>query len=146
MVSTCCPPPFNAMADKATDKRDSRQLVGLLTYNPGGSSLFKSFFLGCPPCARGTGQHLKESIVTVLEPFVVAEQYCGFCGDGVYVHCGVGPLLDKHFGRKGTFLHDLMHKAALVDKLLRNVKADHAIMFEWLNLLTQVSCIIDVVL
>ena len=36
------------MADKATDKRDSRQLIGLLTYNPGGGSLFEAIYFRLP--------------------------------------------------------------------------------------------------
>lgn len=59
-------------------------------------------------------------------------------GDGVYKHCSVGPKLDLHYERHGHFTHDLMHLAALVDTLMRNIKKDHAAEFAWLNVLTQV--------
>ena len=80
MVATGCLPPVNMMADKATDKRDSRHLIGALTYNPGGSSLYKAVFLGCPLCARGTGDHLTESITAVTDKCITPVQYCGFTG------------------------------------------------------------------
>ena len=43
MVATGCLPPVNIMADKATDMRETRQLVGVLTYNP---------VPGVRPCTR----------------------------------------------------------------------------------------------
>ena len=69
MEATGCLPPVNIMADKATDKRDSRQLVGVLTYNPGGKNLFEAFMLGIPLCPLGTGEHLKDSIIEVVDEF-----------------------------------------------------------------------------
>ena len=80
LVATGCLPPANLMADKATDKRDSRHLIGALTYNPGGSTLYTALFLGCPLCARGTGDHLTESITTVTDVCIKPSQYCGFTG------------------------------------------------------------------
>ena len=107
-----------------TQFRDSRHLVGVLTLNPGGATLFKAFYFGAPKCPRGTGDHLTDSIVKVVTPFLASSsQYRGFSGDGVYKHTQVGQKLDKHFGRRGTFTHDLMHKAALVDTKMRNPKA-----------------------
>ena len=137
MVATGCLPPVNIMADKATDKRDTRHLIGLLTYNPGGPTLFKAFFLGAPKCAGGTGDILTESILTVVDPYLKPSQYCGFSGDGVYKHTKVPEKLDRHFGRRGVFTHDLMHQAALVDTFMRNPKAAHSVEFSWLNTLTQ---------
>jgi hypothetical protein len=77
MAATGYPPPCNIMADKATDKRDSRHLVGILTLNPGGTTLFEAFFLGCPKCARGTGEVLTNSIVEVVSDFITNTQYRG---------------------------------------------------------------------
>jgi len=141
MAATGSLPPCNITADKATDKRDSRHLIGILTLNPGGTSLFKAFFLGAPKCARGTGEELTASIVAVVDEFVTSVQYRGFTGDGVYLHTGVGDKLNKHFGRRGVIVHDLMHKAALTDTKMRNpdakdMPADHKDKFAWLNTLT----------
>ena len=138
MAATGSLPPCNLMADKATDKRDSRHLIGILTLNPGGTTLFKAFFLGAPKCARGTGEVLTASIVEVVSDFVTSNQYRGFSGDGVYLHTGVGDRLNKHFGRRGVIVHDLMHKAALVDTKMRNPDAKdqvagHKERFAWLN-------------
>lgn len=57
----------------------------------------------------------------------------------MYKHCSVGPLLDKHYEKRGIFTHDLMHLAALVDTSMRNIKAAHQVEFAWLNALTQVT-------
>jgi hypothetical protein len=59
----------------------------------------------------------------------------------VYIHTGVPARLDKHYGRKATFVHDLMHKANLVDTAMRNPKAKHVECFKWLDQLTQVTLI-----
>jgi hypothetical protein len=71
--------------------------------------------------------------VEVVTPYLVSSQYCGFTGDGVYKHTKVPEKLDRHFGRRGVFTHDLMHQAALVDTRMRNPKEAHT----WLNSLTQ---------
>ena len=80
MVATGCLPPVNIMADKATEKRDSRHLIGALTYNPGGPTLYKAIFLGCPLCDKGSGDHLTKSITTVTDVCIKPCQYCGFTG------------------------------------------------------------------
>ena len=136
--ATGCLPPCNIMADKATDKRDSRHLIGILTINPGGTSLLKAFFLGAPKCAGGKGEVLANSIVAVSNEFIAKEQYRGFSGDGVYINTGAGKLLNRHFGRPGIIVHDLMHKAALTDTKMRNpdardTVAGHKERFAWLN-------------
>ena len=112
--------------------------MGVLTYNPGGSTLLKAFFLGAPLCPRGTGEHLTQNILSVVMAYLQHSQYYGSSCDGVYKHTGVPARLDEHFGRLTVFTHDLMHLAALVDTSLRNSKAVHSAVFAWLNLLTQV--------
>ena len=139
--ATGCLPPCNIMADKATDKRDSLHLIGILTINPGGTTLLKAFFLGAPKCAGGKGEVLADSIVAVSNEFIAKEQYRGFSGDGVYINTGAGKLLNRHFGRPGIIVHDLMHKAALTDTKMRNLDArdtetGHKERFAWLNTLT----------
>jgi hypothetical protein len=81
MVATGCLLIVNAMADKATHNRDTRQLVGVLTYNPGGESLFRAFFLGCPICPKGDGVYLEKNIESVLDNFIVNSQWGGFTGE-----------------------------------------------------------------
>jgi hypothetical protein len=91
MAATGDLPPTNIMAGKATDKRDSRQLVGVLTYNPGGPSLFMAFFLGASKCPCGTGEHLTSSILSIVTPYLEPSQYCGFSGDGCISTMGYLP-------------------------------------------------------
>ena len=49
--------------------------------------------------------------------------------------------MNRHFGRPGIIVHDLMHKAALTDTKMRNpdardTVAGHKERFAWLNTLT----------
>ena len=87
MVATGCRPPVCVVADKATHQRETRQLVGVITLNPGGTQLLIPVFLGGPKCPRGDGEYLKNSIVGVVDKFVEGSQIAGFTGDGVYIHC-----------------------------------------------------------
>ena len=74
----------------------------------------------------------------VLDSFgVVASQYSGFSGDGVYDHTKVGSKLDHIYRKRSFFTWDLMHLAALVDTAMRNPKGVHCKKFEWLNKLTE---------
>ena len=111
--------------------RDTRQLVGVLTYMPGSSTLLHAVFLGAPKCARGTGAHLTDSITKVCDQFIEKSQYRGLSADGVYGHTHVPDMLDRHYGRRTIYVHDLMHRAALVDTHLRKDTK-----FEWLVNLT----------
>ena len=138
MVATGELPPINVMADKATHNRDTRQYVGLLTYNPGGDTLYKAFFLDAPKCPKGDGDYLTSNIVGVLDSYgVVNSQYSGFSGDGVYDRTKVGTKLDQHYRRRSFFTWDLMHVAALVDTAMRNPKASHCKQFDWINRITE---------
>ena len=140
MVATGCLPPVNIMADKATDKRDSRQLVGLLTYNPGGAQLFEAIYLGCPKCPGGSGDILTNSILKVIGEYVADNsQVKGLTGDGVYKHCKVNAKLEENLEIETNFTHDLMHLAALIDTAMRNKKSSSG-KFNWLNKLTLTIC------
>lgn len=66
--------------------------------------------------------------------------FVAIAGDGVYKHNGVPAKLEEHFGVKGIFTHDLMHKVGIEDTRMRNPKAPHAASFAWLNAVTQVKC------
>lgn len=138
MVATDCLPPVKLLFDKATHQRETRHLVGCQTLNPGGEEPIVTLLLGIPKCPGGTGLMLKDSIVDVTDNYIKSEQYTGSTGDGVYEHCGVGALLDTHYGRKGFFTWDLMHLAATIDALLRNPKKNHSSQFKWLISMTDV--------
>ena len=72
LVSTGCLPPVNLIADKATHQRETRQLVGCITVNPGGEDLLVALLLG--KCAGGSGDDLCSNILEAAEPFVTAQQ------------------------------------------------------------------------
>ena len=135
MVATGCRPPVNVLADKATHQRETRQLVGLVTLNPGGKELLIPVFLGAPKCPKGDGEYLKDNIVKVVDSFINKEQLVGFTGDGVYTNCKVADKLGKHYNIRITNTWDQMHLAATVDTSMRNPKK-HGRAFEWLNNLT----------
>ena len=74
LEATDCLPPVNLIADKATHQRETRQLVGCVTVNPGGQELLVSLLLGIPKCAGGTGDQLCDSILSTTESYTVPEQ------------------------------------------------------------------------
>ena len=124
MLATGCLPPVCMVADKATHQRETRQLVGAITLNPGGPELLISVFLGAPKCPRGDGYSLKDSIVSVETKFIKpSEQHVAFAGDGVYSegHCAVGKKLDEHYQIKSFFTWDQMHLAATVETAVRKL-------------------------
>ena len=136
LVATGCLPPVNIVADKATHQHKTRQLVGVITLNPGGKNLIEALYLSAPGCPRGDGEYLKDNIVGVTDKFIDPSQYAGSTADGVYEHCKVGEKLDAHHGQKAHFTWDPMHSAPTIDTAMRNTKADHAPIFAWLNELT----------
>lgn len=70
LVGTGCLPPVGLMADKATHQRETRQVVGGITVNPGGEEFLVAVLFGIPKCAGGTGDDLADSILEAGEPFV----------------------------------------------------------------------------
>ena len=72
--ATGCLPPVNLFADKATHQRETRQLVGCITVNPGGEQLLVPLLLGIPKCAGGSGEFLCSNILEASQPFTVPEQ------------------------------------------------------------------------
>jgi hypothetical protein len=112
----------NVIADKATHQRETRQLIGIITLNPGGEDLLVPVFLGCPKCPKGDGEYLKDNIVAVIDHFIKKEQLVGFTGDGVYILCKVVEKLEKHYRTRIFKTWDEMHLAATVDTKLRKLK------------------------
>ena len=74
LVATDCLPPVNLIADKATHQRETRQLVVVITVNPGGKELLVTLLLGIPKCGGGTGDDLCNSILSTTEGFTVPDQ------------------------------------------------------------------------
>ena len=74
LVATGCLPPVCLIADKATHQRETRQLVGGITLNPGGPELLVPLLFGIPKCAGGSGQDLCDNIVEAATPFIAKEQ------------------------------------------------------------------------
>ena len=74
LVATGCLPPVCLIADKATHQRETPQLVGGITLNPGGPELLVPLLFGIPKCAGGSGQDMCDNIVEAATPFIAKEQ------------------------------------------------------------------------
>ena len=135
LPQTGCLPPCKILADKATHKHWTRQLIGIATIVPGAPSLIQSWVVGMPKCPKGDGEYLKGNIVGVVDKYLSPEQYCGTSMDGAYINCQVGPKLDEHFGRKGYHDWDPVHAAATIDTAMRGEKQRKR--FEWLHKITK---------
>ena len=84
------------------------QAVGLTYLVPGSYQLIQTGYLAAPPCPRGDGESLKDSIVGVTDSYIEPQQFAGMSGDGVYVTTGVGSKLDKYYDVKGHHDWDYM--------------------------------------
>ena len=116
MEATGCLPPVNIFADKATHQRNTRQLVGVITLNPGGQDLLVALLLGLPLCSKGDGFSLCTNIEDVTKAYVNDEQVKGFTGNGVYAHTKVAEILSQRQvrGRPVEFTWDYMHKVSVL--------------------------------
>ena len=123
------------IADKATHQRWTRQLIGLITLNPGagGDNLLVPVFLGCPRCPRGDGEYLTQNIASVTDKYVEGCQCVGFTGDGAYIKCKVSEKLELHYNTPLTSTWDQMHRGGTVDTAMRKLGK-----FNWLHKLTAV--------
>lgn len=74
LVATGCLPPVNMFADKATHQRNTRQLVGVITVNPGGEDLLVPVLLGIPFCPRGDGEYLVNNVMETVTRYLFPEQ------------------------------------------------------------------------
>ena len=112
MVSTGCLPPVNIFADKATHQRNTRQLIGGITLNPGGEDLLVSVLFGLPLCPKGDGPYLCSNIKSTVNEFITDEQKVAFTGDGVYDNTKVADIMSRRIGqgRRLVFTWDYMHK------------------------------------
>ena len=116
MEATGCLPPVNIFADKATHQRNTRQLVGVITLNPGGQDLLVALLLGLPLCSKGDGSSLCTNIEDVTKAYVNDEQVKCFTGNGVYAHTKVAEILSQRQvrGRPVEFTRDYMHKVSVL--------------------------------
>ena len=128
-------PPVKVLAEKATYKHRTRQFVGLTSIIPDSDDLLQYMFLGLPVVKLHTGKGVGQSIISVEEFEISAEQFQGGSFDGQYFHLSV---LNTHFGIEGKDAsvhhdHDPMHKAGLVDTHIREDGN-----FKFLNKVTEV--------
>ena len=107
-------PPVNVFADKATHQRNTCQLVGVITLNPGGEDLLVALLLGLPLCSKGDGSSLCNNITDVTNDYIKDEQVKSLTGDGVYAHTKVAKILSKRQARSKPleFTWDYMHKVS----------------------------------
>ena len=93
LEATGCLPPVSLLADKATHQRETRQLVGGITVNPGGEALLVPLLLGIPKCAGGSGQDLCDNILEISEQFTTPDQVRWDVGMGFLLLCFAGGVL-----------------------------------------------------
>ena len=120
LVQTGCLPPVKILADLATHKHWTRQIVGLALLMPGSSQLIHAIILGVPKCCLHDGKSLAECIIKVVDKIIKAEQYGGTSTDGAYILASLGKVVDAFFGVKGQHDWDPLHAAATVDTSMRS--------------------------
>ena len=78
--------------------------------------------MGHPVVKIHTGKGVSESIVNVVDGYIVKEQYEGGSYDGQYHHLSVPDILNEHYQVEPSDVHsdpDLLHKIGIVDKHIR---------------------------
>ena len=132
LPQTGCLPPCKIVQDGATYKHNTRHLTGLTTIFPGDEPLLQSVFLSAPIGIKSDGRSTAASMVSVVSPFMKAEQYLGTSQDGANFLAHVGELVDELLKVKGFHDWDGVHAAATVETGLRNPKKPWAKIFAWL--------------
>ena len=131
MKQTGKKPPAKIVADKATWKHETRNIVGLVSVFPDSPKLIQAVYAGAPVCPKGDGESIRDSTAGVSDQFITGDQYMGGSVDGATLHVGIGPLMDEHMGREGIWDWDPLHCAGLVDTHMRKEPQ-----FAWLNEMT----------
>ena len=131
MKQTGKKPPAKILADKATWKHHTRNIVGIVSVFPDSPKLIQAVYAGAPVCPKGDGESLRDNTASVTDKFISGEQYMGGSVDGATLHCNFGPLMDEHYGRQGIWDWDPLHCAGLVDTHMRKDPT-----FQWLNDMT----------
>lgn len=122
-------PACKILADKATHKHRSRQLMGLVCAVPDSPQLLVAFFISIPVVKQHTGKGVAENIWRETDEYIEPEQYKGISVDGQYFSLHVPELMDEHYKAVGHHDWDPMHKAGLRDLKARKES-------KWLNDMT----------
>ena len=123
-------PACKILADKATHKHRSRQVMGIICAVPDSPQLLIPFFIGIPVVKKHDGQAVAENIWTQTDTYIEPDQYKGISVDGQYFSLHVPELLDAHYNVVGHHDWDPMHKAGLSDLKARKES-------KWLNDMTE---------
>ena len=84
MTQTEFKSPVKIIAHKDTCKHRTRQLVSGLIVVSDADDLIQPIYLGHPVVRIHTGKGVRESIVSVVDEYIVKEQYAGGSYDGQY--------------------------------------------------------------
>ena len=123
LVQTGHKPPLKIVADKATWQHQTRQLIGIVTVVPDSDEPLQAMILKTPVVKSHTGLGVTESITSVTDQFITADQFLGGAFDGQYFHLGVNKLLDGHYRVTAQYDVDPMHRAGTEDLKLRKEKS-----------------------
>ena len=130
-------PPVCLLTDKFTKKHTTYEIVAILTYIPGASSIFVPLILELVsiPSKNHTGQGLTEMLISTLQRFSIqSTQITGGACDGQYIKLKVHEHLSTMYNLPpySYFTWDLAHRLNLVDIDARKNPINN-----WLKNLTQ---------
>lgn len=119
------PPPCGILADKATMKRRTGQITGLVTTFPDADQMIQSLYLSNDIVKEHSGIETAKAIESVLCEFLddkqISEQLVAGGFDGQYFHNSVPDHLSNSLNlSKAHFTHDLAHRMQLAEKDARN--------------------------
>ena len=103
MIQTGQKPPCKVVADKATWQHQTRQLIGIVTVVPDSDEPLQAMILKTPVVKSHTCVGVTESITSVIDQFITADQFLGGAFDCQFFHLGVNKLLDEHFEVKAQY-------------------------------------------
>ena len=136
MVQTGQKTPVKGVADKATYKHDSRMYGGVVTVVPDSIQNIQGFITTAEVCPGSSGKEQSSCLIQSYDQYITGPQvfiysfllrfafffetfvakkliylqWNGLCADGHTLHCNVGKLLNRHFGREGHDDGDKMHR------------------------------------
>ena len=145
LIQTGYAPVLNLIADKATWKKVSRQMIAALLIVPDAPQLITTTYLAILPMGTSsTGYRVAENLKKgVDQRGIKGEQIVGVSVDGQYIHDGVEDCFIGMY-KKGdavniSFNHDPMHRSALPDKHVLDAKVNKKGQFDWLAVTTSLG-------
>jgi len=136
---------LNVMADKATWKRVTRQMIAAVLIVPDAPQLISVAYLAILPMGTSstgfrTAKNLKEGLD---KRSISGEQMMGVSVDGQYINDQVEESLINMYPEEQAvnihFNHDPMHRAGLIDKHVFDVKINIRGRFDWLASVTSLG-------